>query len=108
MLKCPVCDSEDVRVSFSLPPWECFYRWQGLQRYRCRECRAAFHVPLAPGEEFAPNPKRRRRSRERQFDQAVPAPDWRHLSGWRQKAVEAAFFLVLVVVFYTALKVVIS
>ena len=106
MLNCPVCDSEDVRVSFNLPPWEYVYRWQGLQRYRCRECRTVFRVPLAPGEEFARKPKYRRRSKE--FDQGVPAPDWRHLSGWRQKAVEAAFFLVLVIVFYTALKVVIS
>lgn len=95
--ECPVCDSQHVRVSFSRPVHEIFYRWQGLQRYRCRECRKVFHAPLGPGEEFAKKPPRRRRThRVRRFRSTSPI--------WQRKAMEAMFFLMLVVMFYAALK----
>lgn len=96
MLECPVCNSQDVRVSFSLPVYEIFYRLQGLQRYRCRECRKVFRVPLRPGEDFAKKPLRRRSHRTRRFRSGTPA--------WQRKAVEAVFFLILVFIFYAALK----
>jgi hypothetical protein len=98
VLECPVCASENVRVSFSTPPWEPIYRWQGLQRYRCRECRKTFHEPLLPGEDFAPKPARRRRRRALHKERlAVPA--------WQQKLFEGALFLLLLFFFYAALSV---
>ena len=97
-LECPVCASENVRVSFSTPPWEPIYRWQGLQRYRCRECRKTFHVPLLPGEDFAPKPARRRR-RQPLYNSRLTVP------AWQQKLFEAALFLVLLGFFYAVLSV---
>lgn len=97
VLECPVCDSHDVRVSFNRPPYEFFYRWQGLQRYRCRECRSIFRIPLRPGETFAKKPARRRRThRIRRYSNSSPQ--------WARKSMEAALFLMLLFVFYAALK----
>jgi hypothetical protein len=97
MLECPVCESDNVRVSFNTPLWEFLYRWQGLQRYRCRECRKVFHYPLAPGEQFTTKP-RRRRSRPRNTTGGII------LNGWQAKVLQGAFFVVMVVVFFAALK----
>ena len=97
VLECPVCNSQEVRVSLSRPVYEFFYRWQGLQRYRCRDCRSVFRMPLRPGEGLAQKPARRRRShRIRRFRSRMP--------GWQRKTVEAMFFLLLVFAFYTMLK----
>ena len=96
VLECPVCSSQDVRVSRSRPVYEIFYRWQGLQRYRCRECRKVFRIPLRPGEDFARKAVRRRRQGVHRFKSRAPS--------WQRKAGEAMFFLVLVLVFYAALK----
>jgi hypothetical protein len=98
MLECPVCDSENVRVSFNAPFWEFFYRWQGLQRYRCRECRKIFHHPLAPGEQFATKPQRTRRT-PRKRERA-----WIKLNNGQARMVEGGLFLLMLVVFYTVLK----
>jgi hypothetical protein len=94
-MECPVCDSDNVRVSFRTPLVESIYRWQGLQRYRCRDCRKVFHVPLAPGEEFAKKPPRRRRTRVHKEQLGMPS--------WGRKLVEATLFVVLFIAFYVAL-----
>ena len=99
LVECPLCVSENVRVSFSTPPWEPIYRWQGLQRYRCRECRKTFHVPLRPGEDFAPKPARRRR-RQAVYQERLAIP------AWQRRVFECLLFLVLVFFFYAALAVV--
>jgi hypothetical protein len=97
VVECPVCDSENVRVSFSTPVVERIYRWQGLQRYRCRDCRKVFHLPLAPGEEFARKPpRRRRRDRLHREDLVLPR--------WGRNLLEATLFVVLLVVFYVVLS----
>jgi len=98
VLECPVCASENVRVSFNTPFWEFVYRWQGLQRYRCRECRKIFHYPLVPGEKFATKPRRRRRKSQKQETARTSA------GKWRIRTAEAVVFLLMVVVFYTALN----
>ena len=98
MLECPVCASENVRVSFNTPVWEFIFRWQGLQRHRCRECRKIFHHPLAPGENFATKPQRRRRKLQKQETARIT------LNRWQGRILEGVFFLLMVVVFYTALK----
>lgn len=97
MLKCPVCDSENVRVSHSRRLWEFAYEWRGLQRYRCRDCRATFHHPLGPGEKFASRPRCKR----------SPQPDKTAriaLNRLQQKASEAGLFLLLLIAFYMAMK----
>jgi transposase-like protein len=96
VLECPVCGSDKVRFSFSTPAWEFIYRWQGLQRYRCRECRKAFHVPLGPGEEFAKKPPRKRRERITTNSLAIPT--------WQRKLLETALFVAMVAVLYAALR----
>jgi hypothetical protein len=97
MPECPVCDSDNVRVSFRTPVWEFFCRWQGLQRYRCRECRKTFYQPLRPGETFAIKPRRRRRSEGRSKLDI-------NLNSRQRKLLDGALFVLMVVVFYAALK----
>jgi len=95
--ECPVCDSNNVRVSFRTPPWDFVCRWQGLQRYRCRECRKSFYHPLLPGETFAPKPRRRRRA-QRNVEHGIT------LNRWQRKLLDGALFALMVVVFYAAIK----
>jgi hypothetical protein len=96
VLECPVCESGNVRISFSTPPIERIYRWQGLQRYRCRDCRAVFHLPLRPGEELAKKPRHKRRRASLHKERLELPP-------WGRKLVEATLFLVLLIAFYVAL-----
>lgn len=98
MPECPVCDSGNVRVAFRTPTWDFVYRWQGLQRYRCRECRKSFYHALLPGETFAPKPRRRRRARRREAEVGIT------LNSWQRKLLEGALFALMVVVFYAAIK----
>jgi hypothetical protein len=99
VLQCPVCASENVRVSFSRPFWEPIYRWQGLGRYRCRECRKAFHAPLLPGGRFA-SKAARHRSRKRADAGKEPQP----VAPRRKKLFEGALFLILLIFFYVLLS----
>jgi hypothetical protein len=69
----------------------------GLQRYRCRECRKIFYQPLGPGQEYA---IKRRREGEAEGDTKLEIT----LNSWQRKLLEGAFFVLMVIVFFEALK----
>ncbi len=94
-MNCPVCASDNVRVSRKDPALEFLKRWRGLQRYRCRECRKVFHRPLNPGEQAKTiKPLRRRRTVRK-------APDG---SGKFRAALDVFIFLVMLAISFGVLR----
>lgn len=50
MIACPVCQSEDVRASWSTRITDVFHRLRGRVPFRCRQCRQRFFAALSVAE----------------------------------------------------------
>ena len=84
-----------------------WHRLRGERAYRCRTCRKRFYVSDLVGEPRPVEPKREHkhkhhRGRDRR---SSSLPKLRHLrASTRRRLVEAAVFLVMLVVFYVFLR----
>lgn len=111
MLTCPVCASDNVRLSRRKPKREFLKRWLGLQRYRCRDCRNVFHEPMQAGDVGAKtreHPRVNRSSERATAHQATMRQvSMRQVSGPRKRlrrVGDVVLFLTMVAVFYAALR----
>ncbi len=98
MLTCPVCRSEDVRRSHRNNLYSLIKRWRGLRRYRCRECRKIFYMPLSPLEQAVRKPFKH----EPDSDALLLKEPLRKKN--QRRIIELLLFLIMVAVFYFVLK----
>ncbi len=95
-MTCPWCGSQNIRQSRKESAVEFWHSWRGLQRFRCRDCRRSFRVPVSPAERSLPKPAKSKRSkskRTRGWEALVQKPAQR-------RAIEVILFIGMLLVFY--------
>ena len=96
LMTCPSCDSHNVRLSHKHSKLEFIYQWQGLQRYRCRECGLGFRSRLEPeAKQALHRTESERKKRSRGWKRFIQNPK-------KRRFFEIALFLGMLFIFYYA------
>lgn len=92
-MTCPSCGSPNVRVSKRNPTFAFIHQMQGLERFRCRECRNAFwdKPPKNDDEE------RIRRKRQRAWGSFIQ-------SRRRRGLIEITLFIAMLLIFFVTIR----
>ncbi len=91
-MKCPSCGSLDVRLSKRQPLFAFVRTLQGFERYRCRGCRHAYWEKPPKNDE-----ERIRRKRQRAWGSFIQTRNRRGL-------IEIALFIAMLVIFFVAIR----
>jgi transposase-like protein len=95
-MKCPFCSALEVRLSRHSPRHAFLYEAFGYEKYRCRECRKAFWEKTPDGDE-----ERKRRKRQRGWGQFFQTRA-------RRRLIEITLFLTMLIVFFFAIRYMVS
>jgi hypothetical protein len=95
-MKCPKCDSPEVRHSHHAKWVDVFHSRLGQRAFRCRKCRHRFYALETATAADATVHKHRKKSRDPDFKRGL-----RRIRPWMW---EAAIFLLMLVIFFIFLR----